>query len=484
MDTQSALAKRSHAVCIPGPYQSHIGAMLKLAKLLHTKGFYISFVNTEYNHRRLLKSRGPRALDGFHGFQFLTIPDGLPPTDADSSQDPMAICDAVRKNMSAPFSDLISNLNPNASNSDVPPVTCIFSDGFMSFATNEAAQEFGIPNIQLWTIPACAFMGFKQYRTLREKGLTPLKDTGYLTNGYLDTVIDWIPGMKDIRLWDLPTFVRTTDPNDIVFNFTMEVAERAYTASAIIFHTFDALESELLNALSSMFPRVYAIGPLSLLLNKLVKEESPLKSINCNLWIEDTECLRWLDSKEPKSVLYVNFGSIAVLTREELIEFAMGLANSKHPFLWIIRPDLVRGDSAILPREFIEETEGRSMYADWCPQEAVLNHLSTGGFLTHCGWNSIIESVSSGVPMICWPYFGDQRTNCTYACSKWEIGLELSGVVKREEVERLVRDLMEGDKGKQMKERITEWKKLAQEATDANGSSSINFDKLLNELLT
>ncbi|KAF8021263.1 hypothetical protein BT93_G1633 [Corymbia citriodora subsp. variegata] len=396
MDTQSALAKRSHAVCIPG--------------------FYISFVNTEYNHRRLLKSRGPRALDGFHGFQFLTIPDGLPPTDADSSQDPMAICDAVRKNMSAPFSDLISNLNHNASNSDVPPVTCIFSDGFMSFATNEAAQEFGIPNIQLWTIPACAFMGFKQYRTLREKGLTPLK--------------------------------------------------------------------ELLNALSSMFPRVYAIGPLSLLLNKLVKEESPLKSINCNLWIEDTECLRWLDSKEPKSVLYVNFGSIAVLTREELIEFAMGLANSKHPFLWIIRPDLVRGDSAILPREFIEETEGRSMYADWCPKEAVLNHLATGGFLTHCGWNSIIESVSSGVPMTCWPYFGDQRTNCTYACSKWEIGLELSGVVKREEVERLVRDLMEGDKGKQMKERITEWKKLAQEATDANGSSSINFDKLSNELLT
>ncbi|KAF8021264.1 hypothetical protein BT93_G1634 [Corymbia citriodora subsp. variegata] len=473
MDSRSASAKRSHAVCIPGPYQSHIGAMLKLAKLLHTKGFYISFVNTEYNHRRLLKSRGPRALDDFCGFQFLTIPDGLPPTDADSSQDAMGVCDAVRNNMTAPFSELISNLNHNASNSDVPPVTCIFSDGFMSFATNEAAQEFGILNIHLWTIPACA-----------EKGLTPLKDTSYLTNGYLDTVVDWIPGMKGIRLWDLPTFVRTTDPDDVLFNFTMDAVERAYTASAMIFHTFDALESELLNALSSMFPRIYAIGPLSLLLNKLVKEDSPLKSIDCNLWMEDTECFRWLDLKEPKSVLYVNFGSITILTREELIEFAMGLANSKHPFLWIIRPDLVRGDSAVLPREFIEETEGRSMYADWCPQEAVLNHLSIGGFLTHCGWNSIIESVSSGVPMICWPYFGDQRTNCTYACSKWEIGLELSGVVKRKEVEKLVRELMEGDKGKQMKERIVEWKTLAQEATDANGSSSINFDKLLNELLT
>ncbi|XP_030450498.1 7-deoxyloganetin glucosyltransferase-like [Syzygium oleosum] len=484
MDTQSATAKRSHAVCVPAPYQSHIGAMLKLAKLLHTKGFDISFVNTEHNHRRLLKSRGPRALDGFRGFQFLTITDGLPPKDADSSQDALALCDALRKNMSAPFSDLISNLNHTASNSDVPPVTCIFSDGFMSFATNEAAQEFGIPIIHLWTIPACAFMGFQQYRTFREKGLTPLKDTNHLTNGYLDTVIDWIPGLKDIRLWDLPTlFPRSRDPDDILFNFCMDAAERANKASAMIFHTFDALESELLNALSSMFPRIYAIGPLSLLLSKLTKEESPLKSIDCNLWREDTECLRWLASKEPKSVLYVNFGSMAVLTREELIEFAMGLADSKHPFLWIIRPNLVSGNSAVLPREFMEEIEGRSMLASWCPQEAVLNHLSIGGFLTHCGWNSIIESVSAGVPMICWPSVADQRTNCTYACSKWEIGLELSGVVKREEVERLVRELMAGDKGKQMKERITEWKKQAQEATDPNGSSSINFDKLLNELL-
>ncbi|XP_030474255.1 7-deoxyloganetin glucosyltransferase-like [Syzygium oleosum] len=484
MDTQPATGQRSHAVCIPSPYQSHIGAMLKLAKLLHTKGFYISFVNTEYNHRRLLKLRGNRALDDFHGFQFLTIADGLPLTDADSSQDLLAVCDAIRKNISAPFSDLISNLNHTPSRSDFPPVTCIFSDGFMSFATNDAAQEFGIPIISLWTIPACAFMGFKQYRTLREKGLTPLKDTSYLTNGYLDTVIDWIPGMKDIKLWDLPTFLRSTDPDDIVFNFTMDATERANTASAMIFHTFDALESELLDALSSMYPRVYAIGPLSLLLNKLVKEESPLKSIDCNLWRENRECLRWLDSKEPNSVLYVNFGSITVLTREELIEFAMGLANSKHPLLWIIRPDLVTGDSTVLPQEFIEETEGRIMLAGWCPQEAVLNHFSVGGFLTHCGWNSIIESVSAGVPMICWPSFGDQRTNCTYACSKWEIGMELSGVVNREEVERLVSELMDGDKGKQMKKRITEWKSIAQEATDPNGSSSINIDKLLNELRT
>lgn len=139
-------------------------------------------------------------------------------------------------------------------------------------------------------------------------------DTSYLSNGYLDTVLDWIPGMKNNKLGELPTFLRATDPDDILFNFTMDAAERANTASAMIFHTFDALESAVLNEPSSMYPHVLAIGPLSLL-HKLKKEESPLISFDCNLWREDTECLQWLGTKEPNSVLYVNFGSLAILTR-------------------------------------------------------------------------------------------------------------------------------------------------------------------------
>uniref|UniRef100_A0A6N2JZG1 anthocyanidin 3-O-glucosyltransferase n=1 Tax=Salix viminalis TaxID=40686 RepID=A0A6N2JZG1_SALVM len=181
--------------------------------------------------------------------------------------------------------------------------------------------------------------------------------------------------------------------------------------------------------------------------------------------------------------MYVNFGSITTVTKEQLVEFGMGLAESCHPFLWIIRPDMVAGDSAILPPEYTEETKERSFICSWCPQEEVLNHPSIGGFLTHSGWGSTMESISSGVPMLCWPFFGDQQTNCRYTCSEWGIGMEIDSTVKRENVRKLVTELMEGEKGEKMKKKAMEWRKLAEEASGPSGSSSMNLDKLVKEVL-
>jgi hypothetical protein len=308
-------------------------------------------------------------------------------------------------------------------------------------------------------------------------------DESYLTNGYLDTVIDWIPSMGDIRLRDLPSFLRTTDSNDVFFKYVSEPAEIAPKASAIVIHTFDALEQQVLDAFSLMFPRVYAIGPLQLLLNHSHNDHDPLKSIEYNLLKEETECLHWLNSKPPNSVVYVNFGSLIVMTPQQLAEFGWGLANSKHPYLWIIRPDLVVGELAILPPEIIVETKERGLIAGWCPQEEVLNHPSIGGFLTHCRWDSTVESLTAGVPMLCWPFFSDQQTNCKYTCDDWGIGMEIDNGVKREEVEKIVRELMEGEKGEKMKKRVMEWKKLAEEATAPHGSSSINLNNLVNQVL-
>ncbi|XP_042495907.1 7-deoxyloganetin glucosyltransferase-like [Macadamia integrifolia] len=469
--------KKPHAVCIPYPAQGHINPMLKLAKLLHHRGFYITFVNTEFNHKRLLKSRGSDSLKGLPDFQFQTIPDGLPPSDIDATQDIPALCQSTSTTCLVPFRNLLSKLNTTP---HIPPVTCVVSDGAMSF-TLQAAEEIGVPEVLFWMTSACGFLACMHYPHLVERGLAPLKDASYLLNGYLDTPLDWIPGMNGIRLKDIPTFVRTTNPDDVMLNFVKGEVGRAYKASAIILNTFEILEKDVVDALSTMLPRVYTIGPLPLMLDQI--KDDRLSSIGSNLWKEESECLEWLDSKEPSSVVYVNFGSITVMTPQQLVEFAWGLSNSNHTFLWIIRPDLVEGDSAVLPSEFVSQTKERGMLSSWCPQEKVLNHPAIGGFLTHSGWNSTLESICGGVPMVCWPFFAEQQTNCRYSCTHWGIGTEMDNNVKRDEVEKLVRELMEGDKGKEMKTKAMVWKKKAEEATSPDGSSLLNFDNLVDEIL-
>ncbi|GMN27427.1 hypothetical protein TIFTF001_001642 [Ficus carica] len=464
--------------------------MLKFAKLLHQKGFSITFVNTEFNHNRLLKSTPPdhhhllSASFSDHHFRFETIPDGLPPSDPNSTQDLASLSDSTMKNFSAPFLQLLTKINDKAKEAGggvVSPVTCLVADGFMPFAVGSAAQQLGIPMVKFFSLAACGLMGYKQYRPLLEKGLVPLKDASSLTNDFLNTLVDWVPEMKGVRLRDLPSLWKITDSNDFLFNFCMKIAKKASEASAVVVHSFDALERDLLGALSSTLPNLYAIGPLQLLLNRLPKD--PLKPIQYSLWKEETECLKWLNTHKPNSVIFVNFGSITVLTPQQVVELGWGLANSGHPFFLVIRPDLVLGESACLSPEFLAEIKERSLIASWCPQDDVLSHPSIGGFLTHCGWNSIIESLSCGVPMLCYPFFAEQQTNCRFVCNEWDVGLEINNDVKRDQVENLVRKLMEKEKGKKMKSKAMEWKKLAEEATGPQGSSSMNFDNLVSQVL-
>ncbi|KAI3835906.1 hypothetical protein MKW92_025542 [Papaver armeniacum] len=477
------MEKKIHVVCIPFPLQSHITSMMKLAKILHCRGVHITFVNTEFNHQRLLNTRGKDSLKGLPDFRFETIPDGLPPpTNPNATQDVLSLCVSTQANCLQPFRNLIEKLNSSA-DSNVPPVSCIVSDGSLSF-TLQAAKEFGIPDMLYWPISFCAFICLLHFPHLVQRGLVPLKDESYLTNGYMEeTLIDWIPGVKDIRFRDLPSFVRTVDPNDPMMDFSIRETKRTYDATALIFNTFDALEMKVLDAVKSelSLPPIYTVGPLHSLLHQIPLSES--QSLGSNMWVEDSKCLEWLDSKEPNSVVYVNFGSVTVMNTQQLIEFAWGLANSKHNFLWIIRPDLVIGESATLPPEFAEEIKERGLIANWCPQEDVLNHASIAGFLTHCGWNSILESLCCGVPMICWPFFADQQTNCRYLCKHWGVGMEIDNDVKRDEVESLVRELMEGERGKNMKKKAMEWKRKAEEAILPGGSTSSSLDKIVNYIL-
>lgn len=317
-----------------------------------------------------------------------------------------------------------------------------------------------------------------------------------LKTGYSDRVLaDFeVPGINNniIRVKDLPSFALiSNEVNTFILSFVETETKRALTkASAFIFHTLDSLEQDTLESLSAMCPPIYPIAPLPLLIHQLPQHGS-LKFLGANLWKEDLSCLEWLDSKDPSSVVYVNFGSVTVITQKQLMEFAWGLAKSEQNFLWVVRSDGVISESSsssssiglLLPREFYEETKGRGLIVQWCPQERVLEHRSTGAFLTHCGWNSMMESITSGVPMICWPFFADQHINCRLACAEWGVGLEIENEVDRNEVGKVVREVMDGEKGKEMKVKAMELKRVAEEAVGVSGSSLFNLDQLIKNVI-
>ena len=315
-------------------------------------------------------------------------------------------------------------------------------------------------------------------------------DEEQLTNGFMDMPVDWAPGMsKHTRLKDLPTFLRTTDPNDVLLNFQLQEVERSEYASAVVVNTFDELEQPALDAMRAVIPAVYTIGPLVSVTEQVVvvRRDPRLDAVSCSLWREDQSCLAWLDARKhrPRSVVYVNFGSITVMTGQEMAEFAAGMASSGHDFLWIVRPDAVKGDTsssaAALPPGFLEATpKGRGLLASWCDQEAVLRHEAVGLFLTHSGWNSTLESLAAGVPMLCWPFFAEQQTNCRYKCVEWGVAMEVGGDVRREAVEARIREAMGGDKGKEMARRAAEWKEAA---AGSAARSLANLDRLINDVL-
>ncbi|CAM8888100.1 unnamed protein product [Rhodiola kirilowii] len=479
----SQASPKPHAVLVPYPAQGHINPLMQLAKLLYWKGFHITYVNTEYNHRRLKRSKGLDFADELEGFTFEAIPDGLPPSDRDATQHIPTLSDSIAKNnLKNPFAELMKKLD---SNPDLPPVTCVMSDAIMGFA-REVAVELGVPEVQFWTASACGYMAYIHFDELAKQGIVPFKDDNFLVDGTLDKPIEWLPGMPNMKLRDIPTFIRTTDPNDIMFNYLGGQSRRSLHSAAILINTFDEFEHEVLKELNKMHPNIYTAGPLNMLLARHVSSETKIKSFSSSLWNEDTNCLNWLDKWEPESVVYVNYGCVTTMTDQHLKEFAWGLAKSKQPFLWIVRPDVVMGESssaAALPKEFYDEVEDRGMIVSWCPQAEVLKHPSIGAYLSHCGWNSTTESVAGGVPMLCWPFFAEQSTNCRYACTVWGTGMEVNHDVKRDEVAELVKEMMEGEKGKVLRENAKEWRRKAEGATEVGGSAYNNFERLVKDIL-
>lgn len=194
-------------------------------------------------------------------------------------------------------------------------------------------------------------------------------------------------------------------------------------------------------------------------------------------------CMKWLDSKEVGSVVYVSFGSMANLGNEQMEELVEGIKRSNCNFLWVVR----ESEQGKLPSKFAEETSEKGLVVNWCPQLEVLAHRSTGCFVTHSGWNSTLEALSLGVPMVVMPQWTDQTTNAKFVADVWRVGLRVkvdpSGIVPREEIELCIREVMQGEKAKGIKENSIRWRELAKEAVDEGGSSGKNIEEFVAELL-
>nr|CAB3456165.1 unnamed protein product [Digitaria exilis] len=278
-----------------------------------------------------------------------------------------------------------------------------------------------------------------------------------------------VPDHDPLRVRDLIRVDGCDDDEHCSFITSVADAVRA-AASGIVINTFDAIEaSELTKLQSELSLPAFAVGPLHML-----KFQAP--PVEQSLHEPDRGCLPWLDTHPPRSVIYVSLGSLACGDRLVFDEMAWGLAASGVPFLWVVRPGLVitgSGDDdeappPPLPEGFEEETRGRGRIVKWAPQREVLAHASVGVFWTHCGWNSTLESVCEGVPMLVQPCFGDQMVTARYVTHEWGVGMEVGEVIERGKVAEAVAEVMVGEDGALMRERA---RHLKMEASAATGSA-------------
>eukprot|EP00252_Welwitschia_mirabilis_P018152 TRINITY_DN4039_c0_g1_i1.p1 TRINITY_DN4039_c0_g1~~TRINITY_DN4039_c0_g1_i1.p1 ORF type:complete len:514 (-),score=28.56 TRINITY_DN4039_c0_g1_i1:95-1636(-) len=281
-----------------------------------------------------------------------------------------------------------------------------------------------------------------------------------------------MPGMDQLQVPGMP-LPEGSGPN---FTPLMDEARLIKSATGILINTFAELEGSALKELSEMgkntdLPRIHPVGPLI----PSAKDQ-------------ESACLKWLDDQPPSSVVFISFGSGATVSVEQISEIAQGLEKSGQRFLWVVRKPLSNNaDSTyfkipetivedLLPQGFLERTKDRGLVLpSWAPQTAVLAHPSTGGFVCHCGWNSILESVYFGVPMVAWPMFADQFLNAETVTKEYGLAVELQkekdGSVKKEEVERAVCELMQGETGLKVRERYRHLREKGRLALQPGGSS-------------
>ncbi|VFQ83576.1 unnamed protein product [Cuscuta campestris] len=470
-----------HVVMVPAPLQGHLTPFVHLALKLASRGFTVTFLNTHATHSKLIGSAaGNNSSDIFSDardrsgldIRYAIIGDGLPPGSDHGINEDMFIHGLIHV-FSAHVDDFIGSLRRNSEVN--PPVSCLLADSFFVWPS-AVARKHGLVNVSFWTQSALAFTMYFHRELLSAHGhLGPQDNDGE------DEVIDYIPGVEAIKTRDIPSHLQDSQPWTLMNTYVFKSLEDAVKADIIVSNTVLELESSAITALQQKKP-FHPVGPV--FRDDVVRKTG----VPTSFWPESTDCRPWLDARPENSVLYVSFGSLASVDKHAIREIARGLALSGASFLWAIRGDIM-GSSAdgpdLFPAGFGRETKGRGLVVPWCNQTEVLSHRATGGFLTHCGWNSVLESVWWEVPMLCFPLFTDQPANRRFVVEDWNVGINLCDgkAVEREEVRGKVKLLMSmGETREGLGEKVRLAKEKLQRAVCANGSSEKHLEAFMHEV--
>ncbi|XP_017976433.1 PREDICTED: UDP-glycosyltransferase 74G1 [Theobroma cacao] len=451
-------AEKAHVLIFPYPGQGHINPMVQFAKRLVSEGVKATLVTTVF----LSKSRFS---DLTSSVDLQTISDGFDEGGYDQAGSADVYLQTFWSVGSKSLATLIKKLVDAGH-----PIHGLVYDGFLPWAL-DVAKQFGIRSAVFFT-QSCA-VNSVYYHVSRGLLQLPLQGSNVIS----------LPGLPPLEVSELPSFVfcHGSYPAwlDVVVNQFSNVDE----ADWVFFNIFYELEKEAVDWMSK-FWKVMTVGPTvpSLYLDGRLEND---KDYGMNLFKPSTSaCMSWLNGKPKSSVVYVSFGSFASLGVEQIAELACALKGCNCYFLWVVR----ESEEAKLPGNFIEETAEKGLVVTWCPQLEVLSHESTGCFLTHCGFNSVLEALSLGVPMLAMPQWTDQGTNAKHVEDVWGIGIrarpdEKLGLVTREIIEQCIKELTEGEKGKEIKKNAIKWKNLAKKAVDEGGSSDKNINEFIAKLV-
>ncbi|MCO5582104.1 hypothetical protein L7F22_035994 [Adiantum nelumboides] len=444
---------------------------MQLSKLLASRGFAITFVVSDTILKQMLNARQDLPADHLQrlGITLVGIGDGLD--------------DSCKRHCMLQYEDFIASvLFMHTSFDELVgrmvqgegfPINCIISDSFLLWS-QDVADKWHIPRIAFWPNSLAAFACSISLPSIMTESpnLDPLKAQVYEAES--QELVTCIPGIPEIQACMLPFRTLGGKHSELWLRHHIESQiERVNAPICFIVNSFPELEGDIYTHLQEFLPSkpILTLGPL--LPSTFLGGDDDCGT-GSSLFDEDEECMQWLDKQSPNSVLYISFGSISTMNEKDLLEFTLGLFASNQPFLWVFGST---GESTGESPPTLENSLGKII--NWAPQARVLSHKAVGGFLTHCGWNSTLESLSSGVPVLGWPHMLDQSTNCWFLVEKLKVGLRIEledcKRVGRIGVEKGIRKLMQEKESQFMRERASTFQRLAKASFKDTLSLSMDY---------